>query len=304
MVAYWSPEVQDEFIKVWAEYGIKDMDTAYSYPESEKALGEKGFSSKYIIHTKAKGWAPGVMTTEGILESAAKSFKELQTDSVETYFLHSPDEATPISETMAAVQQLYKEGKFKHFGLSNFLPADVQELYDVCIKNSYVLPTVYQGHYNPVGRHSEKELFPLLRKLNISFYAYAALAGGFLTKSAKQITDATPEDFRWDPSTRIGQLYQSLYNRPKLLQALTEWEDIAKEAGCSKAELSYRWVAFNSQLSKNLNDGIVVGASSPEQLKQTMEGLKHGPLSDAIAKRIDGVWETVKDEAAIDNFNR
>jgi len=71
----------------------------------------------------------------------------------------------------------------KQFGLSNFLPAQVQEVYTHCKSQNYVLPTIYEGHYNPISRHAETALLPLLRDLGISFYAYGALAGGFLTKS-------------------------------------------------------------------------------------------------------------------------
>ena len=57
------------------------------------------------------------------------------------------------------------------FGISNYMPADVQRIYDIQSAAKSVLPTVYQGNYNAVARHVEQSLFPLLRNLNISFYA-------------------------------------------------------------------------------------------------------------------------------------
>ena len=65
---------------------------------------------------------------------------------------------------------------------------------------------------------------------------------------------------RWDPATPLGKVYNDIYNRPSLLEALSEWEAIAKEAGVSKAVLAYRWVMYNSTLSADCHDGIVVRA--------------------------------------------
>lgn len=86
-----------------------------------------------------------------------------------------------IEDTLAEVNELYKEGKFKSLGLSNFQAWEVAHIYHTCKANGYVTPTVYQGMYNAITRDVEKELLPCLRKLGISFYAYNPLAGGILT---------------------------------------------------------------------------------------------------------------------------
>ena len=198
---------------------------------------------------------------------------------VETYCLHSPDPGTPIEETVDAIQEVYTSGKFKHvgpthllepaspkpkkltrlkkFGLSNFAPDDVRRVHDYAKSKNYVLPTVYQGNYNPVARHYDTTLFPLLRELNIAFYAYSPLAGGFLVKDPQALKTGSAQG-RWDPATPIGKVYNEIYNRPSLLEALSEWEAIAQEAGVSKAVLAYRWVIYNSLLSAERGDGIIV----------------------------------------------
>ena len=159
---------------------------------------------------------------------------------------------------------------------------------------------MYQGNYNPVGRHSEKTLFPLLRKLKISFYAYSPIAGGFLVKSPEEITSGKG---RFDKSTTLGPVYQKLYNKPLLLTALTEWDNISKEAGISKAALAYRWTTYNSNLNPESGDGIILGATRPAQLKETLESLTKGPLEQWIVSRIEEVWNAARDEAPLDNFN-
>lgn len=215
---------------------------------------------------------------------------------METYFFHSPDPQTPLEESVDAVQKLYAAGKFKHFGLSNFKAEDVRKIYDYAASKDFVLPTVYQGNYNPITRHFDKTLFPLLRELKIAFYAYSPLAGGFLVKTP-DIIESGKGQGRWDPTSFIGGMYLSWYNKPSIVKALTTWESIAKEAGISKAALAYRFITYHSSLSPEYNDGIIIGASSTGQLEQTLKSLEDGPLNPAIAKKVDEVWDSVKDEA-------
>jgi aflatoxin B1 aldehyde reductase len=171
----------------------------------------------------------------------------------------------------------------------------------VAKENNYILPSVYQGNYSAACRQTETKLFPTLRKHNIAFYAYSPIAGGFLTKSPEQIRNPAPG--RWDPNNSLGKLYQTLYNKPAMLHALELWEEIAKEEGISKAELAYRWVAYNSHLRGGLGDAIIIGSKDVDQLKQTLTGLKNGPLSKEAVRKIDEVWRGIEHEAPLDNFN-
>lgn len=139
----------------------------------------------------------------------------------------------------------------------------------------------------------------------MSYYVYGALAGGFLVKSPSFFTGSnTDNTVRWDKSNSLGQFYNALYNRPKLLEILDKWETISNESGVSKADLSYRWVAYNSAIDGAKGDGILLGASNAEQLRDTLRGLEDGPLDGWVVDRIDQIWEKVKDEAILDNFNK
>lgn len=220
---------------------------------------------------------------------------------VDIFYLHAPDASVPISETLAGVDEAYKSGAFTRFGLSNYKVEDVQKVYDHCKENSYVLPSVYQGNYSAVARLQETVLFPTLRKLGIAFYAYSPIAGGFLTKTKQQVLDGAG---RFDKSTPIGKMYSEMYSKPEYLEALAKWETIAKESDSSRADLAYRWVTYNSPLKKEYGDAIIVGASSLGQLKQTLKGIKAGPLSAHAVKEIDSVWDTIKDVAPLDNYHK
>ena len=111
---------------------------------------------------------------------------------VDIFYLHRPDPQTPIFETFSAVNEVYKKGMFRRFGLSGFPASEVEAIYNYCAKRQgYPLPTVYQGCYNPLRRHKETKFLPILRKLGISFYAYSPSAGGFLGKTVAQVEDIT-----------------------------------------------------------------------------------------------------------------
>ncbi|MCJ1232660.1 hypothetical protein MMC14_000613 [Varicellaria rhodocarpa] len=301
-IASKTPEQREAFFEILEKNGVKDLDTAWLYNNSEKTLGEIGAPAKFTIHTKAPGFAPGRLSKESVLQGAEKSFKQLGAGVVvDAYFLHSPDPETPIEETMDAIQQVYIEGKFKRFGLSNFQPKDVQAFYDYAKQKGYVLPTVYQGNYNAVARRNEADLFPLLRKLGISFYAYSPIAGGFLTRSPDDIKAGA--EGRFDTETPVGGMYHKLYNKPTLVEALNEWDSISKESGIAKGALAYRWITYNSQLKVKFGDGVIVGASRPSQLEESLKWIKDGPLPPSVADQIEKIWQKVKEEAPYDNYS-
>ena len=178
----------------------------------------------------------------------------------------------------------------------------MQKIYDIQTAARSVLPTVFQGNYNAVARHIEDDLFPLLRKLKISFYAYSPSAGGFLVKDSAQIR-AKEVEGRFGGKDFVGDMYNTLYNRESLLQALDEWNGIAKHAGISRAALTYRWIAYHSALKKGHGDGIIIGARTLSQLEETLTAFEAGPLEEETAKRCNDIWGKVKNDAPRDNFN-
>ena len=82
--------------------------------------------------------------------------KALRRGCVDLFYLHAPDHATPITETLAAVNAMHQEGKLKEFGLSNFAPWEVMEIHHLCKDAGWIRPTVYQGMYNAVTRRTEE----------------------------------------------------------------------------------------------------------------------------------------------------
>lgn len=216
------------------------------------------------------------------------------------YYIHAPDHRVPFKDTLEAIDELHKSGKFKRFGLSNFAPVEVEEICRIAQENNLVLPTVYQGNYNAVGRRVETELFPILRNYNMSFYAYSPIAGGFLTKTPADITNAKS---RFDSDGPFGKMYNSLYNKPSLLGFLESFGKLAEEAGISKAELAYRWIVYHSELKGELGDGLIVGSRFGPHLTETLEGLRKGPLNEKIVGKLDELWKGVEKDSILDNWN-
>lgn len=222
-------------------------------------------------------------------------------------YLHGPDKDIPISDTLAGVAEAHRRGLFKRFGLSNFKADEVREVIAACDAAGCPKPSVYQGNYSAVARRIETEVFPVLREHGISFSAYSPLAGGLLTKTPQQIKDGVNR-FRNAPliaaTPKIGHSYREMYgSSDAYFKMLETWKDLADKAGCSRAELAYRWIAFHSALDPAKGDALIVGASRPEQLEQTLAGIEKGPLSDEIVEHIRAIWPSIKDAAPLDNFH-
>lgn len=220
---------------------------------------------------------------------------------MDVYFLHGPDRKVPLQDTLEGINRLHKMGKFRRFGLSNFPPHEVIEVIRIAQENDFVQPSVYEGLYNAANRKAETELFPILRKHKISFYAYSPIAGGFLAKTSREVI-AGKGRFNKDLGF-FGQLYNGLYNNPLYLHFLDGFSRIAVENGISQAELAHRWVVYHSHLDAEKGDAIIIGARFGEQLNATVDWLKKGPLDKTLSQSLDALWSSIASEAFLDNFD-
>lgn len=306
MTGFKSSEEIKPFLDAVHELGIQDLDTATAYQESEAWLGENKAASRFAnISTKYPGMAfPSLATKDQVLAIGKASLEKLATTQVDIYYMHSPDIRVPFEDTLAGINELYTQGAFRRFGLSNYSPEQVEQVLTICHKHGYVLPSVYQGNYNAVARLPESELLPLLRKHKIAFYAYSPIAGGFLAKSPADFADKEAlKGGRWDADSFMGKVYRTLYSsRPETLKALEEWHEIAAGEGITGVELAYRWVVHNSALDGSLGDAVVIGAKNEQQLRSSYEAIEKGPLGKDVQAKCDAVWEPLKKDAFLDNF--
>lgn len=169
------------------EQGVKNIDTAQLYGKgaSESCIGRVGAAEGFTVDTKwIGGWAGEAWASEkNILESARESLNRTKASKFDVIYMHSPDNDTPYEETLKGVNQAYQNGWLKRFGISNYTPDETRKVIEICQKNDYVMPSVFQGSYSAASRKAEDELIPLLREHGIAFYAYSPIAGGFLVSS-------------------------------------------------------------------------------------------------------------------------
>ncbi|WP_432632394.1 aldo/keto reductase [Brachyspira sp.] len=181
------------------DLGINFFDTAEVYGpfENEEILGEalKDYKNKVVIATKFGLEAGAKILTpnskpEAIRKSIEGSLKRLKLEAIDLYYLHRVDPNTPIEEVALTIKDLMKDGKVKHWGLSEAGTETIKKAHNVCSL------TAIQSEYSMMWRFPEKDIIPLLEKLNIGFVPFAPLGKGFLTGSLAKDTEFKDGDFR------------------------------------------------------------------------------------------------------------
>lgn len=273
--------------------GHTEFDSAYVYNggKTETLLGELNAQlqlNKYPVATKVNPSA-GSLNTESINQQFTTSLQRMKVDSVDLLYLHQPDLNVPIPESLAALHAHYRDGKFKRFGLSNYAAWQVAQIYEICQREGYMLPVVYQGMYNAITRDVERELFKCLENYNIAFYVYNPLAGGML--SGKHTThDQKPPSGRFDGNEQ----YLNRYWKTQYFDAINGIVDACKSADIKPAAAALRWLKHHSALSNDKGDGIILGASSQKHLEQNLEALNQGPLPDEVISALENGWEIAR----------
>jgi len=299
------------------EKGKVLLDTArvYRSGESEGLLGEllkenPSWKDQVSIHTKAHPMRTP-LSREGLHQQCNESLKALGVDSVDIYYLHSPDIKTNYEETLSTINELHKAGKIKEFGLSAYASWDVVRIYHMCKDKGWVLPTVYQGIYNAITRNIESELMPALRTYGFRSYWYNPLAAGFLTGRYKS-PDEIPTEGRFSPQFDIAAtsdeknpmkgkfhaLIRGYYFKKKLFDSLEVIREACEIEKISMASAAVRWMTHHSVLNGNYHDGLLFGASSLKQMEENLASYASGPLPDSIVKAYDMAWEVAAPESA------
>lgn len=295
-------------LDVFQKHGHKEIDTAryYGAGSSEEYLGQLNWQERGIIMdtkffpTKGKGM-PGEELShepEDLRKHLLKSLDALKTNHVNMWYLHGPDRTTSYEVTLKAVNDLYKEGYFDRFAISNYMAWEVAQICEICDRNGWVKPVAYQGVYNALHRSVEWELFPCLKKYGLAFYAYNPLAGGYLTDRYHRddAENKHEEGSRFDPRRWQGKLYRARYWNNEYFDALDLLRPVAKKHGLTEAECALRWMSHHSQLkrSNGIGDAIIIGASSTQQLEPNLADLEKGPLPEDVLKALDQGWDKVR----------
>jgi aryl-alcohol dehydrogenase-like predicted oxidoreductase len=242
---YGPPKDKQEMISLLraaVERGVTFFDTAEVYGPftNEELVGEglAPFREQVIIATKFgfkldpnSGRSIGVDSRpEHIREVAEASLKRLNTDVIDLLYQHRVDPSVPIEDVAGAVKELIREGKVKHFGLSE---PGVQT-----IRRAHAVQpvTAIQNEYSLWWRKSEQEVLPVLEELGIGFVPYSPLGRGFLTGKMNENTTFDSTDFR-------NTLPRFTPEARKANQALVDLlGQIAKPKKATPAQIALAWL--------------------------------------------------------------
>jgi aflatoxin B1 aldehyde reductase len=274
--------------------GHNELDTAHIYCEgrTEEMLGRilsVEDQAQLFVASKVNPWNDDGLQADAIHRQFGEILQRLGRDSIDLLYLHSPDLETPIEQTLQACFELYQQGQFRHFGLSNFAAWQVAEVVELCRHHGWMEPEVYQGMYNALTRDVERELFPCLRNYGMRFYAYNPLAGGLLTGKHRS-PDALPEDGRFQRERG----YVERYWKQAYFDVLRELQQACDASGIKPVEVAMSWLVNHSLMQAEHGDGIILGASSVEHLQQNMAACASAPLPQPIIDILDRGWEIIK----------
>lgn len=268
--------------------GVNVFDTAnvYNQGDSEKIVGNwlKGKRDQIILATKVFGQMGSNPNDSGlsrrnILAAVEQSLARLQTDYIDLYYLHSPDYNTDIDETMQAMNQLVQSGKIRYIGVSNYAAWQIADILAVCETRNYVKPVITQNVYNPITRGIESELVPFLNHHKMALTVYNPIAGGLLAGKHKPGKPADNTRFA------LNKTYYDRYWSKENFEAVENLTAIAQEHNMSILQLAMRWCAIQPHVTT-----IISGVSKLEQLRQNLQSVEGGPLSEQAIAQCDDVW--------------
>ncbi|MFC1971903.1 aldo/keto reductase [Chloroflexota bacterium] len=247
------------------DQGINFIDTAdmYDRGRSEEFIGKalKGKRDKAIIATKFGYPMSDDPNDSGasrhhIMNAVENSLRRLQTDYIDHYQVHNPDPATPIEETIRALDDLVRAGKVRYIGCSNFAAWQLNEALWTSKTNGLETFVSIQSRYNIMERQLENEVVPCCQANGIGIVPWGPLAGGFLTgKYSRENRSAV--DGRLSGTNR---LYENVITKDNW-NKLAKLQAFAAERNHKMGELALTWL-----LSKPWVSTVIAGARTAEQI--------------------------------------
>jgi aryl-alcohol dehydrogenase-like predicted oxidoreductase len=254
------------------DLGINFFDTADTYGGGGSG-GAKGASEEYlgkilgpcrrevIIASKFglpmnDGASERNASSHYVVNALEASLKRLNTDYIDLYQVHFPDPATPIEETLTALDALVRQGKVRAVGIANFEIWQLVDAVRTAKSLGLAVPISLQHQFSLLVRDAEQELLPMVANFGMGFLPYYPLAGGFLT--GKYLRDvALPAGSRLATTKRLADRYITERNW-NLIEKLTVF---AEERGHNLVDLAFAWL-----LGHDVMASVIAGASMPEQV--------------------------------------
>ncbi|WP_324186863.1 aldo/keto reductase [Pelagerythrobacter aerophilus] len=272
----------DALVKTALDSGINFIDTAniYAGGQSEKILGQSlknlGVArDDVVIATKVMGPMGDGANARGasrghILSQCKASLERLGLDHIDLYQIHGFDPATPIVETLEALDTLVRQGYVRYIGLSNWAAWQVVKAVGIAEARRLAPILSLQAYYTIVGRDLEREIAPMLRSEKIGLMVWSPLAGGYL--SGKYDGEGISADGR-----------RATFDFPPVDRArggplIAAMRAIAETKGCSVAQVALAWL-----LHQDVVTSVIVGAKRVDQLTDNIAATKVRLDADELA---------------------
>jgi aryl-alcohol dehydrogenase-like predicted oxidoreductase len=262
--------------------GITLVDTADTYGNrggSEALLGDvlKGRRDRVILATKfgmdmggVNGPDWGARGSRRYIRRAVEgSLDRLQTDWIDLYQYHAPDGVTPMEETLAALDELVREGKVRYVGSSNFAGWQVADTEAIARRHGWSRYISAQNSYSLLDRLAERELVPACVHYRVGLLPYFPLANGILT--GKYRRGETPPE-----GTRLAARGSAVSDRQ--FDVLDALEQFARERGISLLHVAIGGLAALPAVAS-----VIAGATRPEQVRANAEAGEWEPTAEDLA---------------------
>src|SRR2546429_1184322 len=262
-------------IRAAVERGVTSFDTAEIYGPytNEELVGEAlapvraqvVIATKFGIRVDAGGQQVQDSRPEHIKQSVEGSLKRLRTDVIDLYYQHRVDPNVPIEDVAGTITDLIRQGKVKHFGMSEAGAGTIRRAHAV------QPVTAVQSEYSLWWRRPEEELLPTLEELGIGFVPFSPLGKGFLTGTIDEKTTFVSSDFRnlvprFTPEARKSHL--------ALVDVL---RTIAERKKAAPAQIALAWL-----LARNPRVGPVPGTTELARLDQNLPAAAIGLSAEAL----------------------
>jgi len=263
--------------------GINFIDTAdvYAGGASEQITGQALKNLKLpresvVVATKVFGeTGPGANTRGNsrghILDGVKASLRRLQLDHIDLYQIHGFDPATPIEETVRALDQLVRHGHVRHVGVSNWAAWQIAKALGIAERLGLSRFESLQAYYTVAGRDLERELIPMLKSEGVGLMVWSPLAGGLLSGKYGREQQA-------EAGSRRTTFDFPPVNRERAYDCIDAMRPIASAHGVSVAQVALAWLLHQPQVTS-----VIVGAKRPEQLADNLAATQVVLSADELA---------------------
>ncbi|HEV6967408.1 aldo/keto reductase [Roseateles sp.] len=284
-----------EMLAAAFDAGINFFDNAEVYAQGEsevvmgqafKALGWNRLdyivSSKFFWGLQRDGVTVNrkdTLNRKYLMQAVDGSLKRLQLEHLDLIYCHRPDPNTPIEETVWAMSDIIRQGKALYWGTSEWSAGDIRAAWEIAERHHLHKPVVEQPQYHLFHRRRvEQEYARLYEDIGLGLTTWSPLASGLLTGKYRH---GIPPGSR-GALENMGWMREQLQDKARN-DAVEQLAGIARELGCSTAQLAIAWINRNPRVST-----VILGASRLEQLQDNLGALAVTPkLTPEVLERID-----------------